>query len=158
MFVGNSSWNVGLRCIISVIIIFCKINLLPWPAPNTYLGKGKIVFLRNCTSKEITPWEASCCPQGQEYIDESVKAFGERLKDHFRVLLQFMLILKLQVLTSIWAISLIMGRESHNLTRTINEAIYIRINDTFLNRKIWKYHLLHIWNEVLFNILDLKLR
>ena len=30
------------------------------------------------------------------------------------------------------------GRESHNLTRMIKEAIYLRVNDPSLNRNNWK--------------------
>ena len=51
----------------------------------------------------------------------------------------------------------IVGREDQNLMRTIKEALYIRINDPSLNRNIGKYHLPHIWNEVLFDISELKL-
>ena len=39
----------------------------------------------------------------------------------------------------------------------IKESIYIRVNNTSLNRNIGKYHLPHIWNEVLLNISDLKI-
>ena len=42
--------------------------------------------------------------------------------------------------------------------RTIKEALYIRVNDPSLNRNIDKYHLPHIWDEVLFNISELKLK
>ena len=35
--------------------------------------------------------------------------------------------------------------------RAIKEAIYIRVNNPSLNRNIGKYHLPHIWDEVLFN-------
>ena len=39
----------------------------------------------------------------------------------------------------------ILGRENQNLMRTIKEALYIRVNNPFLNRNIGKYHLPHIW-------------
>ena len=41
--------------------------------------------------------------------------------------------------------------------RTIKEALYIRVNDPSLNRNIGKYHLPHVWDEVLFNIPELRL-
>ena len=41
--------------------------------------------------------------------------------------------------------------------RTIKEALYIRVNDASLNRIVGKYHLPHVWDEVLFNILELGL-
>ena len=46
----------------------------------------------------------------------------------------------------------IVGREDQNLIRAIGEAIYIRVNNPSLNRNIGKYHLPHIWDEVLNNI------
>ena len=52
----------------------------------------------------------------------------------------------------------IVGREDQNLIITIKEAIYIRVNSPFLNKNIGKYHLPHIWDEVLFNISELKLK
>ena len=51
----------------------------------------------------------------------------------------------------------IVGREDQNLMRTIKEALYIRVNNPSLNRNIGKYHLPHIWDEVLFNTSELKL-
>ena len=62
-----------------------------------------------------------------------------------------------QVITQNWAISPL-GRESHTITTTIKEAMFIRVNDPFLNRNIGKYKLPHIWDEVLFNNLDLHLK
>ena len=52
----------------------------------------------------------------------------------------------------------IVGREGQNLLRTIKEALYIRINNPSLNKNIGKYHLPHIWDEVLHNISELKLK
>ena len=51
----------------------------------------------------------------------------------------------------------IVGREAHNLTRTIEEAIFIRDNDPSLNRNIGKYYLQHTYDETPFNIPKLKL-
>ena len=51
----------------------------------------------------------------------------------------------------------IVGREDQNLRRAIKEALYIRVNNPSLNRNIGKYHL-PIWDEVLFNIPELKLK
>ena len=50
------------------------------------------------------------------------------------------------------------GREDLNQMRTIKEAIYIRVNDPSLNRNVGKYHLPHVWDEVLVNISELKLK
>ena len=42
------------------------------------------------------------------------------------------------------------------LTKTSKR--YIRVNNPSLNRNIGKYHLPHIWDEVLFNISELKIK
>ena len=52
----------------------------------------------------------------------------------------------------------IVGREDQNLMRTIKEALYIRVNNPSLNRNIGKYYLPHIWDGVLFNTSELKLK
>ena len=52
----------------------------------------------------------------------------------------------------------IVGREDQNLMRTIKESLYIRVNNPSLNRNIGKYHLPHIWDEVLVNISELKIK
>ena len=52
----------------------------------------------------------------------------------------------------------IVGREDQNLSRAIKEALFIRVNNPSLNRNIGKYHLPHIWDEVLLNTLELKLK
>ena len=51
----------------------------------------------------------------------------------------------------------IVGREDQNLNRWIKEALFIRVNNPSLNKNIGKYHLPHIWDEVLLNISELKL-
>ena len=52
----------------------------------------------------------------------------------------------------------IIGREDQNLTRAIKEALFVRVNDPSLNRNIGKYHLSHIWDEVLHSTSELKLK
>ena len=52
---------------------------------------------------------------------------------------------------------LIVGREDQNLMRTIKEELYIGVNNSSLNRNIGKYHLPHIWDEVLHNTSELKI-
>ena len=51
----------------------------------------------------------------------------------------------------------IVGKEDQSLMRAIKEAMYIRASDPSLNRNVGKYHLPHIWDEVLFNIPELKI-
>ena len=52
----------------------------------------------------------------------------------------------------------IVGREDQNFKRAIKEALFIRVNNSSLNRNIGKFHLSHIWDEVLFNTSELKLK
>ena len=51
----------------------------------------------------------------------------------------------------------IIGREENNLARTIQEAMFIRVNNPTLNRNIGKYNLPHIWDRILFTIPELKM-
>ena len=48
-------------------------------------------------------------------------------------------------------------REVQNLIRTIKESIYKRVNNPSLNKNDGKYHLPHIWDEVLSNTQELKI-
>ena len=50
------------------------------------------------------------------------------------------------------------GRKSQGFTRTINEAMFIRVNDPSLNRNLGEYQLPHIWDEVLWDMLALHLQ
>ena len=43
------------------------------------------------------------------------------------------------------------------MKRAIKEALYIRKNNQSLNKNIGKYHLPHIWDEVLVNVTELQL-
>ena len=52
----------------------------------------------------------------------------------------------------------IVGREDQNLTTAIKETLFIRVNDPSLNRNVGKYHLPHIWDEVLHKTSELKLK
>ena len=100
-------------------------------------------------------WEYMC---DEEYIGESSRNFGERFKehqkatspiyDHYNITGHNINIENFEIV----------GRESQNLMRIIKEALYIRVNDPSLNRNIGKYHLPHIWDEVLHNISELKLK
>ena len=52
----------------------------------------------------------------------------------------------------------IVGREEHNLSRLIKESVYIRVNNPSLNKNIGKYHLPHVWDEVLVNTTALTMK
>ena len=93
-----------------------------------------------------------------EYIGESSRTFGERYKEHLK---GHSPIYDHHTTTghetSIENFSIV-GREDQNLSRAIKEAIYIRVNNPSLNKNICKYHLPHIWDEVLLNSSELKLK
>ena len=93
-----------------------------------------------------------------EYIGESSRTLGEQFKEHLKApspIYDHYNITGHE--TSIENFSIV-GREDQNLIRAIKEAIYIRVNSPSLNRNIGKYHLPHIWDEVLLNNSELKLK
>ena len=94
----------------------------------------------------------------EDYIGESSITFVERYKEH----------MKAPSPThdhhsttghdiSIDNISIV-GREGQNLARLIKEAIFIRVNDPSLYRNIGKYQLPHIWDELLMNSPECRLK
>ena len=95
---------------------------------------------------------------GEEYIGESGRTFAERFKEHQKPPSPIFD----HYNTSGHNINInkftIVGREDQNLTRTIKEAILIRVNDPSLNRNVGKYHLPHIWDEVLHRTSELKFK
>ena len=94
----------------------------------------------------------------EDYIGESSRTFAERLKEHQKApspISDHSNISGHQVTIDNFSI---IGREDQNLSRTIKEALYIRVNNPSLNKNIGKYHLPHIWDEVLFNTSELKLK
>ena len=94
----------------------------------------------------------------EEYTGESARNFGEKFKEHLKAHSPIYDHSNIsgQTVTienfSIW------GREDQNLIKTIKEALYIRANNPSLNRNVCKFHLPHIWDEVLLNISELKLK
>ena len=94
----------------------------------------------------------------EEYIGESSRAFGERFKEHQKApspIYDHSNITGHQVTIENFNI---VGKEDQNFSRAIEEALYIRVNNPSLNRNTGKYHLPHIWDEVLFNTSELKLK
>ena len=94
----------------------------------------------------------------EEYIGESARLFAERFKEHQKApspIYDHSIRSGHEVNIDNFSI---VGREDQNLTRTIKEALYIRVNNPSLNKNIGKYHLPHIWDEVLCNSPELKLK
>ena len=93
-----------------------------------------------------------------EYIEESSRTFGERFREHLKAPSpRYDHYNTTAHSTTIENFSIV-GREDQNLIRAIKEAIYIWVNNPSLNRNIGKYHLPHIWDDVLLNISELKLK
>ena len=94
----------------------------------------------------------------EEYIGETARTFGERLKEHLKAPSP---IYDHRNTTghnaNINNFSKV-GREEQNLSRLIKESMFIRVNNPSLNKNIGKYHLPHVWDEVLINNIELKLK
>ena len=94
----------------------------------------------------------------KKYIGESSRTFGERLKEHLKAPSPIYDHFNTTGHTTILENFNIVGREDQNLMRLIKESIYIRVNNPSLNKNIGKYHLPHIWDEALFNSLELNIK
>ena len=94
----------------------------------------------------------------EEYIGESARTFAERFKEYLKAPSP----IYDHYNTSGHTVTIdnfsIVGREDQNPMRTIKGALHIRVNNPSLKRNIGIYHLPHIWDEVLFNISELKLK
>ena len=93
-----------------------------------------------------------------EYIGESARNFEERYKEHLKAPSPIHDHVDISGHNVTIDNFTILGRENHSLLRTIKEALYIRANNPSLNRNIGKFHLPHIWDEVLLNISELNLK
>ena len=94
----------------------------------------------------------------EEYIGESSRTFGERFKEHLKHPSPIYDHSNITGHSTTLDNFSIVGREDQNLMTLIKEAIYIRVNSPSLNKNRGKYHLPHIWTEVLNNITELKLK
>ena len=111
------------------------------------------------TNKSGVIYAFKCSHHGctEEYIGESARNFAERFKEHQEApspIFDHCNISGHNITINNFTI---VGREDQNLTRAIKEALFIRVNDPSLNRNIGKYHLPHIWDEVLHTKSELKL-
>ena len=124
-------------------------NLLMSPKDkDTIWKKSGVIYRYKCNRVDCE----------EEYIGESARNFAERFKEHLKTpspIHDHSVISGHNVTIDNFEI---VGRECQNLLRTIKEALYIRVNNPSLNKNIGKYHLPHIWDEVLHNISELKLK
>ena len=94
----------------------------------------------------------------EEYNRESSRTFGERFKEHLKApspIYDHFNITGHNVTMEDFSI---VGSEDQNVHRWIKEALFIRVNNPSLNRNTSKYHLPHIWDEVLHNTSEMKLK
>ena len=95
---------------------------------------------------------------GEEYIGETARTFGERLKEHLKAPSPIYDHSNITGHNANINNFTIVGREEQNLSRLIKESMFIRVNNPSLNKNIGKYHLPHVWDEVLINNIELKLK
>ena len=110
--------------------------------------KSGIIYRFKCDRLE--------CDEG--YIGETSRTFRERYKGHLKAPSP----IHDHSNTSSHTTSLenfsIVGREEQHLSRLIKESMFIRVNSPSLNRNIGKYHLPNLWDEVITNNRELKLK
>ena len=94
----------------------------------------------------------------KEYIGETSRTFGERYKEHLKAPSPIHDHSNTTGHTTSLENFSIVGREEQNLSRLIKESMFIRGNNPSLNKNIGKYHLPHLWDEVLINNRELKLK
>ena len=93
-----------------------------------------------------------------EYIGETSRTFGERYKEHLKAPSPMHDYSNTSGHTTSLENFSIVGREGQNLSRLIKESMFIKVNSPSLNKNIGKYHLSHLWDEVLINNRELKLK
>ena len=124
-------------------------NLLMTPKDkDPILKRSGVIYRFKCNRVECD----------EEYIGESARNFGERFKDHLKAPSPTHDHINISGHTMSIEDFSILARGDQNLLRTIKEAIYIRANNPSLNRNVGKFHLPHIWDEVLLNISELNLK
>ena len=112
------------------------------------------------TNKSGVIYRFKCSEDGceEEYIGESARTFAERFKEHQKSPSPIHDHCNISGHKADINNFSIIGREDQNLTRAIKEALFIRVNDASLNRNIGRYHLPHIWDEVLHKTSKLQLK
>ena len=93
----------------------------------------------------------------EEYIGELGRTFGERFWEHLKAPSPICGHQNSSGHETSMENFQIIGRGENTLARTIKDAIYIRVNNSTLNRNIGKYNLPYILHWVLFTIPELKI-
>ena len=96
-------------------------------------------------------------PANEECIGETLRSLGERYREHLKQPSPIYVHIQQTGQNSTPDNFNILGREHQGLTRTIKEAICIRVSNPTLDRNIGKFNHNHIWDRVLLNISGFKI-
>ena len=124
-------------------------NILVSPkAKDTIANKNSVIYSYTCGKIDCN----------EEYIGESGRTFGERVKEHLKAPFPIFIHQSSSGHETTMENFKIIGREENSLARTIKESMYIRVNNPSLNKNIGKYNLPHIWDKILLTIPELKIK
>ena len=112
------------------------------------------------TKKSVVIYRFKCerLECDEEYIGETSRTFGERYREHLKAPSPINDHNNISGHSTSLENFSIVGREENNLSRLIKESMYIRVNGPSLNKTIGKFHLPHLWDKVLNNSRELKLK
>ena len=152
----NVFYNVWMICFwqITITMLLWQILLPMWhqlvaPKDKDHITKKSgIIYRFKCDRLECD----------EEYIGETSRTFGERFREHLKALSPIHDHSNTSGHTTTLDNFKVVGREEQSLSRLIKESMYIRVNGPSLNKNIGKYHLPHMWDEVLNNSRELKLK
>ena len=137
--------NMGYKYIIKEKTLYKSLLMAPRDK-DPFTKKSDIIYRFKCNRVECD----------DEYTGESSRTFVERFREYLKAPSPIYYHYNITGHSTTIDNFSIVRREDQNPIRAIKEAIYIRVNNSYLNRNIGKYHLPHIWDEVLLNISELK--
>ena len=112
------------------------------------LQKSEIIYHYMCPHINCT----------EAYIGETGRALGDRVCEHLLAPSPIYLHNNSTGYTLNPDCFNIIHKETHTSSRTIKEAMFIRVNDPTLNRNLGKYQLPHVWDNKLQNMPTLQLK
>ena len=128
--------------------IHSKTSWWPQKDKDLIMKKSGVIYWYKCNRLDCD----------EEYIGESSRVFVERFKEHQKAPSPIFDHTNTTGHNIYFENFSIVGREDQNLKRAIKEALFTRVNNPSLNRNIGKFHLPYIWDEVLYNTSELKLK
>ena len=122
------------------------------------LWHPKIKIISPKKSGVIYRYKCDMLECNEEYIGETARLFWERFKEHLKAPSPIYDHSNITGHSTTLNNFNIVGREDNNLSRFIKESMYIRVNNPSLNKNIGKHLLPHVWDEVLVNTTELKMK